>query len=358
MAWRNVKKPRTGDYHTEVVRYVKNSLRYVDPYEYTFSTFAKGRWVGSALVEVFQREFIAFSKVYYEKAILEGRITVNGNKVPVEYIIRNNDAITHRTICTENPVSAVPIEIIHESKELLVVNKPSSIPVHACGGYRQNTLIALLESERNNKSELLLPTHRIDRLTSGIVILGKTRDVTREISELLATESTPDNKRVAKEYLALAKGRVELPDTEQSHITVTGYITCTDMRVGKYICSQIESPESKYSETHVIPVKYFADEDETLVLCKPITGRTHQIRLHLQAIGHPIVNDICYGGVWDTAHPYAVKQIPSLQYDTAGNLHCGGIFLHAWRYTIPSMNLEFASRAPDWTRQTDIPINS
>lgn len=345
-----IKKQKTSSgYHTEIIRRVDSGLRYVDPYEYTFSTFAKGRWVGRSLVEVFQKEFVAHPKQYYEDAIKEGRITVNHKTVNIDYTLQHNDAIAHRTKCIENPVSGDKIETVHESSELLVVSKPSSLPVHACGGYRLNTLISIIENERGDGVSLF-PTHRIDRLTSGLVILGKNRSITRDISELLTKEGTQVSS-VSKEYLALAKGKVTAGS--EDHLTVTGYIQCIDMRVGKYVFSETEVPESKWSETHIQPIQYFPEQDETLVVCKPVTGRTHQIRLHLQAIGHPLVNDICYGGSWDPKHPFAIPQIPSLQYDTAGKLHCGGIFLHAWRYKLPSLGLQFEAPMPQWTREID-----
>lgn len=318
-----------------IERYEENGLRYVKPYAYEFRTHVKGRWVGSTILDMCAREFIAQPKEYYESAIKSGKILINEKIVTVDYVLNHNDYIRHITTCVENPVSGDAIETVFESDDLLVVNKPSSIPVHACGGYRLNTLVSILQAE--NGCPYLHPTHRIDRLTSGLVILGKTSTITREITDFLTKDKNDD---VKKEYLALVAGELE------GSMTVNGYIRCTDFRIGKFAFSEEESENSKYSETKIFAMKYFPQRNETLVRCEPITGRTHQIRLHLQSIGHPIVNDICYGGMFDAAHPFAIPQIPSLQHDTNGKLFCGGIFLHAFRYKVGQY--EFETPLPKW----------
>ena len=332
--------PDSSSYLSSIVRYTKNGLRYVEPYVYEFRTHVKGRWVGMSIFEMCTKEFVAQTREYYIEAIESGRITVNNMKVNTDYILDHNDYIRHVTRCVENPVSGDLIETIFESDELLVVNKPPSIPVHACGGYRQNTLVAILEA--SNGYSALHPTHRIDRLTSGIVILGKTPSITRAITNSLADVK---GESVMKEYLALVSGEVS------KSIVVKGFIRCTDFRVGKFAFSEEETKDSKLSETEIFALKYFPERNETLVRCVPVTGRTHQIRLHLQSIGHPIVNDICYGGKYDPSHPYAIPQIPSLQHDTNGEMFCGGIFLHAFRYKIN--DLELKAPLPKWVPKID-----
>jgi RluA family pseudouridine synthase len=275
---------------------------------------------------------------YYQETIKEGRMTVNRNKVPVDYVLDHNDLISHRATCEENPVSAEPIEIVFEDANTVAVCKPCSIPVHPCGGYRLNTLVSILQAERGDANQLL-PAHRIDRLTSGLLVMGKTPDAASRLSIAIQND-----EKVVKRYLALVRGNVE------KAIKVQGYITCIDFRVGKFAFSEAKpaDKDAKYSETEVEPVRYFPDRDESLVECRPLTGRTHQIRLHLQSCGHPIVNDICYGGAYDADHPHAIPQIPSLQHDNVGKKFCGGIFLHAHRYEIPSLGLDLSAPRPAW----------
>jgi len=296
--------------------------------------------VGKTIIEICGREFVAQTKEYYENAIKDGRVTINHKKVGLDHILDHNELLCHKAVCQENPVSANGIEVVFENLDVLVVNKPPSIPVHACGGYRQNTLVAILASERGEHE--YHPTHRIDRLTSGLVILGKNSAITREITTLI---SEGKKESVLKEYLALVKGDL----SSEKVVHVSGYIECIDFRIGKFSFTRNrESDSAKFSETEIIPLKYIPDLDETLVRCIPLTGRTHQIRLHLQAIGHPISNDICYGGAFDAKHKYAIPQIPSLQHDTNGQLFCGGIFLHSLRYKIDAMQYDFKTSLPPW----------
>jgi 23S rRNA-/tRNA-specific pseudouridylate synthase len=181
------------------------------------------------------------------------------------------------------------------------------------------------------------------------VILGKRPGITRELTDLI---SEGKKEKVLKEYLALVKG-----DLSKEPVThVHGYIDCIDFRIGKFAFSELkESDTAKFSETEFVPIKYIADRNETLVKCIPFTGRTHQIRLHLQSIGHPIVNDICYGGTYDEDHVHAIPQIPSLQYDTNGQMFCGGIFLHAFRYRIDSLKLDLQAPLPKWAKDDYLP---
>ena len=339
---RSTRKPAEnisrGRYLTSLVRTVRDGLRWVDEYEYEFNSFVKGRWVHRLLLEVCQKEFIAQTPEYYRSAIENGRILINGKPVTVEHVLDHNDRFTHRAVCKENPVSGDPITMIHETDKILVVSKPASIPIHACGGYRVNSLTSILQFERGDSAELL-PAHRIDRLTSGLVILGKTPEAARQVSDAIANDSS-----VEKFYIARVKGKLE--DAK----TVRGFIKCIDYRIGKFILIPEDdlSGDVKSSETEIEPILYYSDLDESLVKCRPITGRTHQIRLHLQSIGHPISNDICYGGCYQPTHPFAIKQIPSVQHDNSGNLFCGGIFLHAWRYAIPSLGLDLSADIPVW----------
>jgi RluA family pseudouridine synthase len=343
--FRTTRKPLDApksNFLSAIVRSVVCGLRVVEPYEYEFRAFAKGRWVRRKLIEICQAEFVANTPEYYEGAIIDGRITINGEKVGLDYVVEHNDLISHKARCVENPVAGTEIKTICETEEYLVVSKPSSVPIHACGGYRLNTLVSILQYERREEDELF-PAHRIDRLTSGLVILGKTSEASRKIG--LCMMDTTDLKReneVMKEYLALVRGRID------KQIKVTGYIKCVDFRVGKFILIKTEEPDSKYSETDFVPVKYYEDRDETLLRCRPTTGRTHQIRLHLDSISHPIVNDVCYGGEYEPNHPYAFPQIPSYQFDNVGRFFCGGIFLHAYRYKIPALGLDLVAEVPSW----------
>ena len=110
------------------------------PYTYEFKTFAKRRWIGKRLIDVFKSEFRAYSADYYADAIHEGRITVRDKKVGLDYMIKDNDKILHKTLRRETPVLATIPEILFEDERLIALDKPSSVPVHACGNFKYNTL--------------------------------------------------------------------------------------------------------------------------------------------------------------------------------------------------------------------------
>ena len=154
----------------ESVYEIRNNLRFVKPYSHEFKTFAKRRWIDQKLIDVFKVEFKAFSPAYYEGAIEHGKITVNDKIVDIDYRIREGDKIVHKTTRHETPVLATLPKVIYENEEFIVLDKPSSLPVHACGNFMHNTLLKLAESEMDYPN--LKTVHRLDRQTSGIVFFA------------------------------------------------------------------------------------------------------------------------------------------------------------------------------------------
>lgn len=168
------------------------------PYNFTFTTYTKGRWVGDQIKNIFSREFRAQPPAFYERAIKNGKITVNGKTVEPEYVLQHNDLLANVVHRHEVPVSAQPITIVESNDDFLVINKPSSIPVHPCGRYRHNTVAFILAKEHNMKDVLTL--HRLDRLTSGLLLFAKSTDKARQIEEQIR------NREVQKEYLCKVEG--------------------------------------------------------------------------------------------------------------------------------------------------------
>ena len=126
----------------------KEGLRFVKPYKHEFTCHVKRRWIGHLLIDIYSKEFKAFSEKYYKDAIeqwkegveCKGKITVNGKNVDSKYVLRDGDYIVHQTTREETPVCDIVPSIIRETKDYVIVNKPSSIPVHACGNFKFNTL--------------------------------------------------------------------------------------------------------------------------------------------------------------------------------------------------------------------------
>lgn len=253
----------------------QNGLRYVKPYIFTFQVYAKRRWYNRPLIEVLAEEFRGYTYDYYKKAIHCGRVRVNGEKVDASRLIQNGDKISHTVHRHEPPVTAEPIKIIHETDEILVVNKPGSIPIHPTGRFRHNTVVFILAAEKGYTKLHLV--HRLDRLTSGLLLLAKTSECANRIAQQIKSSN------VRKEYIAKVIGNFPEGYTE-----VDQPIASNDLKRER----QIISPKGKPSRTGFEKIKMIGDC--SIVKCIPYTGRTHQIRVHLQYLGFPIVNDPIY----------------------------------------------------------------
>ncbi|XP_029454420.1 RNA pseudouridylate synthase domain-containing protein 2 isoform X2 [Rhinatrema bivittatum] len=266
-----------GESHfSETDCYLESGLRKVRPYYFDFETYCKGRWVGKTLLQVFSSEFRAEPIEYYRAAAVAGRLRLNEEPVQdLNTILKNNDFMRNTVHRHEPPVTAQPISILAENKDMVVVDKPSSLPVHPCGRFRHNTVIFILGKEHNLKE--LHTIHRLDRMTSGVLMFAKTLEVSKRIDEQIR------ERQLEKEYVCRVVG--EFPEGElicEEPILVVSY------KVG--VCRV--DPKGKSCKT--IFQRLTFNGKSSVVKCFPYTGRTHQIRVHLQFLGHPIVNDPIY----------------------------------------------------------------
>ncbi|KAF9897420.1 hypothetical protein BX616_005636, partial [Lobosporangium transversale] len=138
------------DTNAPLLKY-STDLRKIKPYFFKYQTFAKGRWLGRPLIEVFNTEFRDRDNDFYERAIKDGRIKINGEPVTKDYIIRNSDIVAHDIHRHEPPVANIPVKVVREEDGVIIVDKPSSIPVHPSGRYRHNTVLHILMKEHGYK---------------------------------------------------------------------------------------------------------------------------------------------------------------------------------------------------------------
>ncbi|KAF7350891.1 PseudoU-synth-2 domain-containing protein [Mycena sanguinolenta] len=253
-------------------------LKKVQPYWYPYTTMAKLRWLNRELLEVVSSEFRDRSMEYYRYALESGVTTVNGKVARPDTIIKNGDRIENIVHRHEPPVTSTPIKILHHDveREFIVVDKPGSIPVHGTGRYFKNTLIEILQHEFGFKT---YPVNRLDRLTSGLMILP----LSSKCAHTMAKEFEVNT--VHKEYVTRCKG--EFPVEE---ITCEEPLITLDRQMGL----NIVHPEGKPAKTVFKRIRYDENTDTSVVLCTPFTGRSHQIRVHLQFLGHPVANDPVY----------------------------------------------------------------
>ena len=311
--------------------YHEGGLRRVAPYHYTYNTFCKQRWRGREILDIFAAEFRDRTREYYKNAIETGQITINGKAcVDIHTIVNNGDVVSHTLHRHEPPVTALPIRVISETDSMIVIDKPAGVPVHPAGRYNYNSVVEIMRAERHFSFNPL-PCNRLDRLTSGVMFIGKTSQEAEVISKKLR------GRTVRKEYVARVKGR--FPDGEgwtgdpmrggvvkceenilqispilglnrarasgksaktlfrrmayyrrgeTSTATSTSPPTTTIMTEDPALLATIEAatPAPALPETE--------DDGYSIVHCLPLTGRTHQIRVHLQFLGHPISNDPIY----------------------------------------------------------------
>jgi 23S rRNA pseudouridine1911/1915/1917 synthase len=228
------------------------------------------------------------SRTYAQKLIAEGLITVNGKAARASLKLNSGDRIDV-TIPPEAPsqLSAedIPLKIIYEDEDLMVIDKPAGLAVHPSAGHASHTLVNAVLGRLplpEEEDDPLRPgiVHRLDKDTSGLIVVAKNRLAQANLSDQFKSRT------VSKHYIALVKGRLTPekgiidanigrdPGRRQRMAVVTGGREArTEYRVMRYI--------GEYS----------------LLEIKPETGRTHQIRVHLAAIGFPVAGDSTYGGM-------------------------------------------------------------
>ncbi|MGC6343073.1 23S rRNA pseudouridine(955/2504/2580) synthase RluC [Bisgaard Taxon 45] len=223
------------------------------------------------------------------RIVRKGEVRVNKGRIKPEYKLQANDVVRvppirvsekeQAPISTKlNKVSQLENQILFEDESLLILNKPSGIAVHGGSGLSFGVIEAL--RTLRPEARFLELVHRLDRDTSGILLVAKKRSALRNLHEQLR------EKTVQKDYLALVRGQW------QSHCKVVkAPLLKNELSSGERIVRVSE--QGKPSETRFsIEERY---NNATLVKASPVTGRTHQIRVHTQYAGHPIALDDKYG---------------------------------------------------------------
>lgn len=246
----------------------------------------KGKRLDKFLAEKFSKEF---SRAYLQKLLKDGKVLLNGGVPKRHHTVEAGEYVE---ITVPRPVESVikaekiPLTIVYEDEYLLVVNKPQGMVTHPAPGNYTGTLVNALLGHCHDLSGIggiLKPgiVHRLDKGTSGLLVVAKTDVVHRKLAKQFKNKTT---KRV---YTALVRGRMEL-----DHGTIELPIG-RSVRDRKKMAVKFEDEKSKSATTHYKVIKRF--KDFTLLECILGTGRTHQIRVHLSYIGHPILGDEKYG---------------------------------------------------------------
>lgn len=237
-------------------------------------------------IDKYLNENTEYTRSKIQKMIENGNILVNDIKVKDSYKVKENDYITIEALeeTTDILPENIPLDIYYEDDDLIVVNKPSGMVVHPAPGNYTGTLVNALIYHTNNLSKVntnIRPgiVHRLDADTSGLLLVAKNDKSHNILAEAI------QKKEVVREYIALVEGII-MEDTA----TIDAPIG-RDKKDRKKMT--VTSENSKDAVTHIRVLERY--KDSTLIRCKLETGRTHQIRVHLSYIGHPVVNDPVYG---------------------------------------------------------------
>ena len=207
---------------------------------------------------------------------------MNEERVVPDFRVSKKDNVFHHNPRVIEPTVPDEVEVLEENKDCLIVFKPAPMPMHPGGRYNKNTLTNILEEKGYSSLKII---HRLDAVTSGVVLFARNKKFAKKAMHCFT------NGEVRKTYFALVAGA---PQEHRKTITApikrkNGFIfECGEnLKDGKEAETRFEIAEK--------------GKDSSLIKCTPVTGRTHQIRLHLAKWGFPIVDDPIYGKQGDSS---------------------------------------------------------
>ena len=276
------------------VNFKRSDIRLVEPYPLTRTLLVKPHDRGKKLIEYLHERFSYVSCEEWQRRLDNKWIWFAQGEATADASLKPNQLIYHHSPKVIEPSVPDTVTVIEESDEWLVVYKPAPMPMHQGGRYFKNTLTYIL-SERGYEN--LSIVHRLDAVTSGLVLFAKNREMANRL-QLAFTE-----KRVEKWYYALVAGEMK----EQS---ITVDLPIARKRGFIFECGHHLS-NGKSAVTIIERVATV--NGNSLVKCTPLTGRTHQIRLHLREAGLPILDDPIYGPDGDSSGKMLQNREISLQ---------------------------------------------
>lgn len=285
---------------------------------------------GRTLIEFLSQEFKHSSAQEWTDRIAHGEILLGGQKPSPEQILQSGmHLVWNRPAWRENDTPRT-YETIFEDQHLLIVNKPSGLPTLPGGGFYENTLLRLVQQH----APTARPMHRLGRGTSGLVLFAKTRAAASAIGKAWPT--------IQKQYKALGSGKAK--QAEYAIKTPIGKVS--HPRLGEIHAA---TTSGKFSHSAARAVDHFAlneNQDATLFEVDLLTGRPHQIRIHLASIGHPLVGDPIY------ASGGGLKTRPGLPGDLGYHLHAERL---TFAHPVSGLHLAVACSPPAALQQPPTP---
>lgn len=243
---------------------------------------------GGERIDKFLAQKLDKSRSLVQKLIKDELVLVNGEVVKTNYSVVDGDEIDVKQLDVVDNTNIIPqpmdLDIVYEDDDLLVINKPSGLVVHPAPGHYQDTLVNGLLAYSNKLSDIngeFRPgiVHRIDKDTSGLLVVCKNNETHEELANQLS------DKTLFRQYLAIVHGEIE--EDEGEIIAPIGRDPRDRVKMA------VVAKNSKEAQTNFKVLERY--DHYTLVSCNLLTGRTHQIRVHFDFINYPLVGDPLYG---------------------------------------------------------------
>ncbi len=245
----------------------------------------RGDYAGRSIVDFLAHRFSYHTPELWRQKAIEGRILVNGRPAAPDHVLVAGELVAYEAHDIPEPPIDDRVAVVFEDPDLLIINKSANLPCHPGGRYFNHTLWAILKKQFQLQDPIFV--NRIDRETSGLVVVAKTPESGRGCRAQFA------GRTVDKRYFAVVEGR--FPET----LDARGYLTddpaagVRKMRRFVPVADEAVPPDGERATTRFLRLKTAGDL--SLIDVRPETGRLHQIRATLYAYGFPIVGDKLYG---------------------------------------------------------------
>ena len=250
---------------------------------------------GCTVLEYYTQRYQHSNRAEWQTRIATGEILLNASETIEHTILKRGDRLLYNRPPWQEPEVPLTFEVMVEDAEILVVSKPSGLPVLPGGGFLEHTLLGQLQHRYPHETPV--PIHRLGRGTSGLVLLARSRQARASLSQQMRSH------QIQKIYRALAN-RTSMPD----RFRVTHPIGKIPHPILGYIYAAHANGLAAQSDCQVLR----RDAETALLDVNILTGRPHQIRIHLAAAGYPLLGDPLYtiGGIPKTFTPSATGELP------------------------------------------------